>query len=57
MKNLTVKIATLLVILSLFTSCEAIGSIFKAGMGFGIFIVVAIIILGLWLVSKMFGKK
>ena len=29
---------------SLLSSCEAITGIFKAGMGFGIFIVVAIII-------------
>ncbi|MCW2118471.1 hypothetical protein [Flavobacterium sp. 7A] len=57
MKNFSLKIATLFVILSLFTSCEAIGSIFKAGMGFGIFLVVAVIVVVLWLIFKMFGKK
>ncbi|WP_366183044.1 hypothetical protein [Flavobacterium ovatum] len=57
MKNLTVKIAMLFIILSVFTSCELIGGIFKAGMGFGIFIVVAIIAVGAFLISKLFGKK
>jgi len=34
-----------LVMVMFLTSCEAIGGIFKAGMGFGIFIVVFIIVL------------
>ena len=34
------------------TSCEAIGGIFKAGMGFGIFIVLLVIILVAWLVLR-----
>lgn len=32
-------------VLTLLTSCEVVGGIFKAGMGFGIFIVVFIIVL------------
>ena len=40
-----------------FTSCELIGGIFKAGMGVGIFIVIAIIAIVLIVVSKLFGKK
>ncbi len=41
----------------LFSSCEAIETIFKAGMGFGIFIVIAVIALILFVISKFFGKK
>jgi hypothetical protein len=37
------------------TSCEAIGSIFKAGMWMGVIIVVVIIALVLWLIRKI-GK-
>jgi hypothetical protein len=46
-----------MVVLFSFTSCEVIGGIFKAGMGVGIFIVVAVIAVILFLVSKLFGKK
>ncbi|WP_170970944.1 hypothetical protein [Ilyomonas limi] len=38
-----------------FSSCEAIGGIFKAGMWSGIIIVVIIIALILWLFSR--GRK
>ncbi len=34
------------------TSCEAIGSIFKAGIWVGIIIVVAVVALVLWLIGK-----
>ena len=44
-------------ILTLFTSCEVIGDIFKAGMGFGIFIVVAVIAVIIFIISKLTGKK
>jgi hypothetical protein len=36
-----------------FSSCEAIGDIFKAGMWVGVIIVVAIVALVLWLLNKM----
>lgn len=36
---------TLLFLSSLLNSCAAIGGIFKAGMGFGIFIVIAVILI------------
>lgn len=57
MQKISLRIAVLSTILFTFSSCEVIGGIFKAGMGFGIFIVVAIIIGLLFLVSKMFGRK
>ncbi len=47
-------LAVLLVaIVTLLTSCEAIGDIFKAGMWMGIIIVVIIIALVLWLIGKI----
>lgn len=46
----------LLAMASLLSSCEAIGSIFKAGMGFGIFIVIFIIVIIVIIVMRM-GKK
>ncbi len=43
------------VMLSILTSCEAIGTIFEAGMWWGIILVVGVIGLILWLFSR--GKK
>lgn len=44
MKNLNSLTAFIVVLLSFaLSSCEAIAGIFKAGMGFGIFIVIAIV--------------
>ena len=40
-----------------FSSCEVVEGIFKAGMGFGIFIVIAVIALIIFIISKMTGKK
>lgn len=39
------------------TSCELIGGIFKAGMWSGIIIVVIVLALIIWLVTKVFGNK
>lgn len=49
--------ALFLLILTTFTSCEVVEGIFKAGMGFGIFIVVAIVALIIFIISKVGGKK
>lgn len=51
-----IHLITLIFILTLFSSCEAIEGIFKAGMGVGIFIVLAVVGLILYLMSR-FGKK
>jgi hypothetical protein len=40
----------------LLESCEVVEGIFKAGMGFGIFIVVAVIGIIIFIISKL-GKK
>ncbi|MGE6356897.1 hypothetical protein ACQKCJ_23760 [Flavobacterium sp. NPDC079362] len=53
-KNST-RLLMVFVILFSFTSCEAIGDIFKAGMGFGIFIVIFIIAIIIFIFAKLFG--
>lgn len=57
--NQTKYISLLLIAMTtMLSSCELIEGIFKAGMGFGIFIVVAIIGLILFLIFRMGrGKK
>lgn len=39
-----------------FTSCEVIGDIFQAGMSVGIFLVIAVIAIILYVISKVSGK-
>jgi hypothetical protein len=50
------KVITLFLISFLFTSCEAIESIFKAGMGFGIIIVIAVLVVLVFVISKLTKK-
>jgi hypothetical protein len=57
MENIIKRALVLSAILFSFTSCEVIGGIFKAGMGVGIFIVVAVIAIIFFIISKFFGKK
>lgn len=57
MKKQVQLVALYLFIILFFTSCEVIGDIFKAGMGFGIFIVIAIIAVIIFIISKIGGKK
>jgi hypothetical protein len=52
MKNFTARLLALFVVLFSFTSCEVIGDIFKAGMGVGIFLVILVIALIVWAVSR-----
>ncbi len=52
----TFAVFALLMISMLMSSCELIGGIFKAGMGVGIFIVVAIIAVVVALIMRS-GKK
>jgi hypothetical protein len=51
MKKLSNPVVFLLLAV-LFSSCGVVEGIFKAGMGFGIFIVVAIVVFILWAVGK-----
>ncbi|WP_406843985.1 hypothetical protein [Flavobacterium soyae] len=57
MQNKITRLLMVFVILFSFTSCEVIGDIFKAGMGFGIFIVIFIIAIIIWIFAKVFGGK
>lgn len=52
MKNFLLRIAALFIVLFSFTSCEVIGDIFKAGMGVGIFLVILVIAVIVWIISK-----
>jgi hypothetical protein len=52
MKNYTLRIAALLLILFSATSCELVGDIFQAGMGVGIFLVILVVALVIWLISR-----
>lgn len=40
---------------TLFSSCSLIEGIFKAGMWWGIILVVGTVVLVIWLISKLFG--
>jgi hypothetical protein len=57
MQNKIQRLLMVFVILFSFTSCEVIGDIFKAGMGVGIFIVIFIIAIIIFIISKFFGSK
>lgn len=52
MKRFTL-LSCLIVLTSLtLISCELVGDIFQAGMGVGIFIVLAVLVLIVWIIAK-----
>jgi len=55
-KQITLASAALLLISSL-SSCELIGGIFKGGMYFGIILVVVVVALIIWLISRLGGGR
>lgn len=57
MKNNLTRIVILSAVLALFTSCELVEGIFKAGVGVGVFIVIAIIGILILIISKLGGSK
>ncbi|MBP4141907.1 hypothetical protein MW871_15315 [Flavobacterium sp. I-SCBP12n] len=57
MQKQITRLLMLFIVLISFSSCSVVEGIFKAGMGVGIFIVVAIIAVILFIVSKIFSKK
>ncbi|GEP52449.1 hypothetical protein FNO01nite_31210 [Flavobacterium noncentrifugens] len=57
MNNKILKPLLLLFILFTATSCELVEGIFKAGMGVGIFIVIAIVAVIIFIISKFTGSK
>lgn len=56
MKNSAFAVAFLVAMSMALTSCELAGDIFKAGMGVGIFIVIAVIVGIIALIAKLGGK-
>ncbi|MGN0001898.1 MAG: hypothetical protein ACI35V_00560 [Sphingobacterium composti] len=48
-------VALMATFISLLSSCEVIGGIFKAGVWSGIIIVVIVVALIIWLISKFMG--
>lgn len=53
MKKSILKPALLLLMLVSLTGCELAGDIFEAGVSVGVFIVIAVLILIVWLIFKM----
>ena len=56
-KNNTTACAILLVVLLTVQGCAAVAGIFKAGMWTGVILVAAVIVLIIYLVAKMAGRK
>ncbi len=57
MQNNFTRTLLLLLVLMTATSCEIIGDIFQAGMGFGIFLVIVVIAVIVLIISKLGGGK
>ena len=53
MKNYISRISLLLIVLLSFTSCEVVEGIFNFGVGVGVFIVIAILAVVVWIIAKM----
>ena len=51
------SLLSLLLVALTFSSCQAIGDIFKAGVWSGIIVVVVIVALIIWIFSRMGGRK
>ena len=56
MKKQTLLIALFMALLTTFQSCSVIGGIFKTGMGVGIFVVVFVIAIIIFFVTRI-GKN
>ena len=56
MKNYIIRTSLFLLILLSFTSCEVVEGIFNLGMGVGIFIVLAILAVIIFIFAKLKGK-
>lgn len=51
----TIPLVLIAFICSTLSSCELIGGIFKAGVWSGIIVVVIVVALIIWILSKIFG--
>ena len=52
MEKRVIKLGLIALMLTTLTGCELSGDIFEAGVRVGIFLVVAVIVLIIWLISK-----
>lgn len=52
-----IPLSLIALVCTVLSSCELIEGIFKAGVWTGVIIVVVIIALVIWLISKVFGGK
>lgn len=57
MKDKVTRIVMLLIILISVTSCSIVKGIFEAGVGIGIFIVIIVMAVIAYIISKFVGKK
>lgn len=57
MKDKITRIVMLMVLLVSVTSCSVVEGIFKAGVGVGIFVVVIILAVIAFIISKIAGRK
>jgi len=51
------SLAIVALMLTTLTSCELVEGIFKAGVWSGVIIVVVVLAIIIWLISKVFGGK
>ena len=56
MKNYIIRSSLFLIMLLSFTSCEVVEGIFKLGMGVGIFIVISILAVIIFIIAKLRKK-
>jgi hypothetical protein len=57
MKDKITRIVMMMIIMISITSCSVVKGIFNAGMGVGIFIMLAIIAIAIFIITKITGKK
>lgn len=57
MKNQSISLLALSVLIVTLSGCEVIEGIFQAGVGVGVFIVIAIIALVIFLIFRFSGRK
>lgn len=51
-KNSSILLAALLFLVTMVSSCEVVGGIFKAGMWVGILVVVLVVGIIIWIIGK-----
>lgn len=57
MKKQTILDLVLLALITTFSGCSLIGGIFKTGMGVGIFISALVLVLIIYIISRIFKNK